>query len=117
MNTGIGYRSENYTFQINSKPDFQPEARQIYASLYYRGFNLFNPNGSYFYLNWEFYYNHTDYTVVFHTQDENLVSFIRFSIIVVDINDVYERKDYSRYFVVDMVNCSSISAQTCPGKL
>jgi len=24
MNKGIGYRSENYTFQINTKPDFQP---------------------------------------------------------------------------------------------
>ena len=89
------------------KPTFDPEVRQVYAALYYRGINLFNPNGSYFYLNWEFYYNHTDYTIVFHTQDENLVSFIDFSLILLDLNNAYEKMGYRRTFAIDILNCSS----------
>ena len=100
MNKGVGYRSENISFPTSDKSVFLTEVNQIQAVVFFHGFNLFNPNGSLFYLSWEFNYNLTEYTVLFKTMDQNIVSSIDFSVLIVDFNHAGYVNDFQRMFIV-----------------
>lgn len=52
--------------------------------LYIQGLNVFNPNGTYFHFAYDTPYNATHMTLSLSTSDQNIVSFVHYSMIIID---------------------------------